>query len=317
MIVRLIAETLTPIVAKSRFIKWHRAQGVISNRPYHDLEAPARHRCRTSLIVKQGADGFPFHARAHIGFLHLDFKAHTIKQARRKVKSFLRLHYIGKFTTWGYGRIGWLFQKNYYSTSESISIFRPRFRILKGLPPNLSHRERQLVMAALLHDLVDTDLHPSKLGISIMISDSYIQWLCDQHHSLKKHATNPDLQLLQEADGRTSNFARLVRLPTARRKMAPVNTQQLAHQLQQAAQRSVYKLYSTIYYTQELTHFIASKVHPTESLSFHLLGVANWVLFLLRTRTSASSLASAPLVGQPGATPGPVEMEDPRTINEP
>ena len=99
--------------------------------------------------------------------------------------------------------------------------------------------------------------------------------------------------------------------------MVPVNTQQLARQLEQAAQGSIYKLYSIIYHSQELNSLTASKVHPTETLRNHLIGVANWILFLLRTRVSASPSASAPLAGQPGGTPGPVEMEDPGATDEP
>ncbi|MFX0195320.1 MAG: hypothetical protein ACFFCW_04280 [Candidatus Hodarchaeota archaeon] len=40
-------------------------------------------------------------------------------------------------------------------------------------------------------------------------------------------------------------------------------------------------------------------------------------MFLARTRASASLHASASLVGQPGGTPGPVEVEDPRVADEP
>ena len=122
---------------------------------------------------------------------------------------------------------------------------------------------------------------------------------------------------MQEADVRTSRYARLLPLSTRRRKLAPVNTKQLTQQLEEAAQRSVYKLYAVIYHSQELAQFIASKTHPTESLCSHLIGVANWALFLVRTRASASLHASASLVGQPGGTPGPVEVEDPRIVDEP
>ena len=38
--------------------------------------------------------------------------------------------------------------------------------------------------------------------------------------------------------------------------------------------------------TKELHHLTASKAHPTETLWNHLIGVANWMLFLLRTRPS-------------------------------
>lgn len=316
MIVRLIAESLTPIVAKSRFLRVHGARGVVSSHPYLDLNGPYRHGCRTILIVKQGTQGFPVYRRAHMGYIHLDFKARTRKQADRKIQAFLQLRCVGQLTAWGYGEICWILQK-IYSAQVSSRLTRPQFRILKGLPPNLSDHEHQLVMAALLHDLVDTDLHPSKLGCPITISDPYVQWLCEHHHTLEEHPTNPDLQLLQEADVRTSRYARLLSLQTARRKLVPVNSQHLARQLEQAAQISVYKLYSVIYHSQELNNLTASKTHPTESLRNHLIGVANWALFLLRTRVPPPPSASAALAGQPGVTPGPVEMDDPRAPDEP
>jgi len=168
-------------------------------------------------------------------------------------------------------------------------------------------------MAALLHDLVDTDLHPSKLGRPLTIPNPYVQWLCEHHHDINTYPNHPDLQLLQEADSRTSRYARLLHLPTPRRQLAPVNTQHLAQHIEQAAQCSVYKLYSYIYHSQELNKFTASKEHPTETLRNHLIGVANWVLFLLRTH-AATSVA---LAGKSGATPDPVEMEDPRDQDEP
>jgi len=96
-----------------------------------------------------------------------------------------------------------------------------------------------------------------------------------------------------------------------------VDTCQLNHQLDEAVQRSVYKLYSVIYHSQELIQFTASMTYPTETLRNHLIGVANWVLFLLRTRTSVSLHALASLMGQSGGTPGPVAVEDPRVADEP
>jgi len=296
MIVRNIAETLIPLVAKSRFLWVRGARGVVSNHPYLDLKAPARHRCRMILIVKQGANGFPVYRRAHVGYFHLDFKARTRKQANRKIQAFLQLRCVGQFTSWGYGEICWVLQK-INGAQESFHPVSPQFRILKWLPSKLTRRERQLLMAALLHDVVDTDLHPSKLGRSIKILDPYVQWLCEHHHALKGHPTNSDLQFLQEADIRTSRYARFLSQSTGRRKMTSVNTQQLTRQLEQAVQCSVYKLYSLIYYSQELNSFTASKTHPTESLRKHLLGVANWTLFLLRTQVSVSHSASAALVG--------------------
>ena len=95
--------------------------------------------------------------------------------------------------------------------------------------------------------------------------------------------------------------------------MSPVNTTQLVRQLEEAARHSVYKLYSFMYHSQELNRFTASKAHPTETLRNHLIGVANWVLFLLRTPAATSVV----FAGEPGGTPGPVEVEDPQAPDEP
>jgi len=83
------------------------------------------------------------------------------------------------------------------------------------------------------------------------------------------------------------------------------------HQVEHAAQYSVYQLYSFIYQSEDLKQFTASKTHPTETLRQHLLSVANWVLFFLRTSPSFSRAISVALAGDPVGPPGPVAREDP------
>jgi len=114
-----------------------------------------------------------------------------------------------------------------------------------------------------------------------------------------------------------SRYARLLAIPTPRRKLAPVDTRQLAHQLEQTAHRSIFHLYSVTYHSEELHQIIAAKTHPVETLRQHLLRVANWTLFALRTSAPSSFSASVELIGKPGGTPGPVEVEDPWLNNEP
>ena len=137
------------------------------------------------------------------------------------METFLQLQSVGQLTPWGYGVVRWLLHTS-YDDQEATPSRPPRFHILKGLPPDLKPQENQLVMAALLHDLVDTTYHPSKLGPSITIPDPYVQWLCAHHHAAKEYPDNEDLQLLQEADSRTSRYARLLPIPTPRRKLVPI-----------------------------------------------------------------------------------------------
>ena len=67
----------------------------------------------------------------------------------------------------------------------------------------------------------------------------------------------------------------------------------------------MYTRYSVIYYSQGLNSFVVFNAHPTETLHYHLLSVANWVLF----RLWSSPAAAVALVGELGGAPGPVMME--------
>jgi hypothetical protein len=161
----------------------------------------------------------------------------------------------------------------------------------------------------LLHDLIDNPYHSSKLGRSLTIHDPKVRWLCENHHAARSPSTPLALRLLQEADWRTSAYARIHKIPTRKRKLEPVDLAPVAIQLQRACETSVYRLYSTIYTCSPLRVVTASKARPTETLRDHLIGTANWVLYFLRTRQFDLG-AAAPRVGLPGATPGPVAVED-------
>ena len=146
------------------------------------------------------------------------------------------------------------------------------------------------------------------LGQNIQISDPYVQWVCFQHHTANVHTNKPDLQLLRKLDRRTAQYVRFLLISTSHRKLTSDNTCQITRQLETAAHSSVYKLYSAIYHSQELNNFTASKAHPMKSRRYHLLGVANVVLFLLRTRATTS----VALAGELAGTPNPVKEEDPQ-----
>ncbi|MFQ6123214.1 MAG: hypothetical protein ACE5R6_01225 [Candidatus Heimdallarchaeota archaeon] len=79
-------------------------------------------------------------------------------------------------------------------------------------------------MVILLHDMVDANLCPSKPRRLVKIPDSYAQWLCEHNNNSRDHPENLGLNLLQEADARTSCRAHLVHQPIPRCKMLPRNT---------------------------------------------------------------------------------------------
>lgn len=312
MRVRVIGRLLTPLVVKSRIFRCQGKTCIVSNLPYDDWAAPYRHRCRRVLVVKQGRNCYPFQQRACIGFVHVDFKTKTRTQAYKEINRILQITCLGKLTAWGYGRVSWL-QVHFYSATSPVYNRKPRFRILKGLPQGLTKDEQTLITVALLHDLVDNPCHPSKLGRSLVIPDPAIRWLCEHHHDSHSPSTPPALLLLQEADHRTSAYARLYKSPTRKRKLEPVNLAPVVVQLQSTLKTSVYQLYTLIYTSSELHSVVASKDHPTETLREHLLGTTNWVMYLLRTRHRNPG-AAAPCAGVPGATPGPVAVEDSRDL---
>jgi len=119
--------------------------------------------------------------------------------------------------------------------------------------------------------------------------------------------------LLQEADCRTSAYARFYKSPTWKRKLKPINITPVVTQLQTALKTSVFQLYTLIYTSSALHSVVASKDHPIETLREHLLGTANWVMYFLRTRKPELA-ALAPRTGLSSAIPGPIEVEDPRDV---
>jgi hypothetical protein len=310
MRVRLIGQLLTPLITKSRIFELKGKTVIVSNRPYTKWELPYHHRCRRVVIVKQRENRYPFMQRACIGYIHIDFKTKTYTQAVTEINHLLQWRNLGKLTSWGYGRVTWLHVFFYPAIAPGFQR-NPRFRILKGLPPNLTKAEQTLISAALLHDLVDTPYHASKLGRSLVIPDPEIRWLCETHHASRSPSTPPSLVLLQEADWRTSAYARIYKNPTRNRKLEPVDLIPVVDQLQTALKRSVFKLYSTLYACSALTAVTASKARPIETLRAHLIGTANWIMYFLRARQLDGG-AAAPRVGLPGVTPGPVAVEDPQ-----
>jgi hypothetical protein len=279
----VIGQLLTPFVTKSRIFQLKGKTFIVSNRPYAEWALPYRHRCRKILLVKQGRNRYPFWQRACVGYIHVDFKTTTRAQAMIEIDHLLQWTDFGKLTSWGYGRVTWL-RVHFYPGTVPVYQRKPRFRTLKGLPPNLTKRERILISAALLHDLVDNPYHPSKLGQSLVIPDPEIRWLCENHHVSRSPSTPTELLLLQDADWRTSAYARIYKSPTRKRKLKPVDLAPVAAQLQAALEISVYKLYSTLYACSALRAVTASKAHPTETLRDHLVGTTNWVIYSLRAR---------------------------------
>jgi len=306
--VRVIGRLLTPLVTKSRIFELKDKTFIVSNRIYADWETPYRRRCQRVLFVKQGWNHYPFRQRACTGYIHVDFKTKNRAQAMKMIDHLLQRRYFGKLTSWGYGRVTWLRVHFYPSTAPGYQR-KPRFRILKGLPPNLTKDERTLISAALLHDLVDNPYHPSKLGRSLIISNPEIRWLCEHHHVSRSPSTPLALLLLQDADWRTSAYSRIHKAPTRKRKLESIDLAPVAAQLQAALKISVYKLYSALYACSALRAVTASKERPTETLRDHLIGTANWVMYFLRARHLDLG-AAAPRAGLPGATPGPVAVED-------
>jgi hypothetical protein len=82
---------------------------------------------------------------------------------------------------------------------------------------------------------LDNASHPAKIS-PITISDRYVRWLYTHHHAAKEYPDNEALQRLQEVDNRTSQYARLLLIPTSWRKIGPVHTAHLATQLEQSAE---------------------------------------------------------------------------------
>jgi hypothetical protein len=153
---------------------------------------------------------------------------------------------------------------------------KKKFRIRKGLGTNYPKELQRLLIALMLHDFVDTNLHPSKINHSVTINDEEIRDACINHHNGKTN-NNKLLLIIQHYDQLASRLYRKKKVPVMQRykkDKLKIDLEKLVSELEQN-QHSAYKLYNYIYNSLELDRIVESLRFGENALRNHLLVMVN------------------------------------------
>ncbi|MFX0061965.1 MAG: hypothetical protein ACFFC7_07225, partial [Candidatus Hermodarchaeota archaeon] len=158
---------------------------------------------------------------------------------------------------------------------------RPRrtVRICKGLPHNLSQEAQDLLRYALLHDFFTTSKHRSKIYMEPQLDDEEFMNSLRQHH---EQADDPLILKLQKYDQLAAIITRKIPSPRNNRynwrAKETIDFEQLAKEIAEVTNQSVWKLYEYIYKSKKLDLLNESMEHGHISLRRHILLITNLVV---------------------------------------
>jgi len=269
--VTLIGRLETPMVVAKPFIKkngcWIRVVGDPNTEKYPLLTPIGK-------LVK-GEQKTPTVLRGYRGFVKVSCVGNSKEKLLTKLDSFLLKRFLGGHTSEGYGRVNWLECKIKEYTPNNNS-FRKKIKIRKGLGTNYPIELQRLLIALMLHDFVDNELHPSKIYHSITIEDEKIRDACVNHHN-GEESTNKLLLLVKHYDRLASRLFRKKKVNVHQRYNKgnqKIDLQKLVQELEEK-QYSAYKLYNYIYNSNDLNRIVESLRFGENNLRNHLLVMVN------------------------------------------
>ncbi|MFX0063420.1 MAG: hypothetical protein ACFFC7_14685 [Candidatus Hermodarchaeota archaeon] len=261
-LLRMEAKITTPIVTKKPVLYFNGCKGIITS--------PRR---RVYSKINTGEAMFPYSYYCYVGRLQAYFKCASKRKARNKMHELLKINSLGRFQSEGMGIINWMKAKIEYNQAKE----KPRGyrKIRKGLPHNLTAEQQKLIKLGLLHDLVHTSKHNSKIYRELELENLEFVELLRAHHEA---TDDPMIQQLQKYDRIASIITRKVRSPRLDRynwqAKVKVDFEVLAQEITEAS-TNVWKLYQYIYNSKQLDRLNESLDHGHTSLRYHLLLVAN------------------------------------------
>jgi hypothetical protein len=177
---RLIGVLVTPIIVnKYRF--YVKGCKITISKDSKERESgyfPAPIR-RTYTRLTKGERKVPVARRGYKGYIIVDFPG-LDAQAAKRLQWFLEQDALGAFQNDGMGKVMWRVVKT-VTPVKKAQPFR-KFRIREGLG-GYPEPVMKAITALLLHDLVHTDKHLSKIYQEVKIEDEEIWRACKNHHS--------------------------------------------------------------------------------------------------------------------------------------
>ncbi|MFX1251255.1 MAG: hypothetical protein ACFFCZ_06580 [Promethearchaeota archaeon] len=228
--------------------------------------------------IKVGQRMYPYSLIGYVGEIEVRYTCRTKTQAKRKLDTLITITRLGRLKSEGMGRVKWLKARivpgNYKPKRPRRSV-----RIRKGLPHNLSKEAQDLIRYALLHDFFTINKHPSKIYVEPELDDEELMDSLRQHH---EQTDDPLIQKFQKYDQLAAIITRRVRSPRNNRynwrAKETIDFEQLAKEIEEVTNQSVWKLYEYIYNSKKLDLLNESMEHGHTSLRRHLLLITNLVV---------------------------------------
>lgn len=264
------AKIITPIITKKRLFHLKGCQVQI-------IEPKKRYVTKTT--IKNPLNSYNY--IAYLGKLEIRYNCNKKEKAKRKLSQLLQITSIGRFKSDGYGRIE-LLEAEIQNSDHKKKIPRNyAIHIRKGLPHNLTKKQQELIRYCLLHDLVNTSYHPSKIYVEIPLKNKRLLNRLKRHHDKTKDSL---IQRFQKYDRIASIISRKTKSPKNNRYnwnynwiRKKIDFETLAERIAQLV-NNVYKLYDFIYNNKELESIVESMTFGHSSLKEHLLLCANLAL---------------------------------------
>lgn len=258
-LLKLVGVTRTPIVVKNKHFFHKYGVITINGRP------------RVFGKLKKGERRPPKTYRAWYG--EIEFIV-----PEGKIENVLAIDRIGRYTHEGMGQVSWL---SVSETKKSLYSSR-RLKTRKKLP-KLSNGQKKLIIAMLLHDFVNTELHPSKIYSEVDIIDEDICNLVKNHHDSDVNERKlPFLSLLQYYDRLSASISRQFRFSTFSRYQISqseenIDFNKLKRDIE-VRQHSPYALYTFVRNSPHLNKINEALKFGFTSLKKHLLLMVNLYL---------------------------------------
>ncbi|MFX0061231.1 MAG: hypothetical protein ACFFC7_03525 [Candidatus Hermodarchaeota archaeon] len=228
--------------------------------------------------IKVGQRMYPYSLIGYVGELEVRYTCRTRTQAKRKLDKLITIKRLGRLKGEGMGRVKWL-KARIESGDCKPRRLRRTVRIRKGLPHDLSQEAQDLLRYALLHDFFTTSKHRSKIYVEPELDDEEFMDSLRQHH---EQTDNPLILKFQKYDQLAAIITRKVRSPRNNRynwrAKETLDFEQLAKEIVEVTNQSVWKLYEYIYNSKKLDLLNESMEHGHTSLRRHILLITNLVV---------------------------------------
>ncbi len=276
---RLIGVLISPIIV-NRYTFYVKGCKVTISKESKERESgyfPAPLR-RSYTRLTKGERRVPITRRGYKGYIIVDFPG-LDAQAAKRLQWFLEQDALGSFKNDGMGKVMWRIVK----TVTPVKKAQPfkKFRIREGLG-SYPEPVMKAITALLLHDLVHTEKHQSKIYQEVKIEDEEIWRACKNHHNNETKG-NWLVPIIKKYDQLAAIITRrhldqqLERIERYDKENGIIDFKQLAEEIEDR-QNNPHQLYKYIKDSFEFERITEAIQFSKDNLKRHLLLSVNLLL---------------------------------------